>query len=68
MTIEEKSLLEDSVMWQCIAALGIKPTYLKHLRQWKYYYCSKQAYGEDKEICGFGESIYQAAKAFYEQI
>lgn len=54
-----KSTLE---MWQCIQALGVKP--FKDGNQWCFLYGENIQEG----IVGFGDTIYEAAYDFYEQI
>jgi hypothetical protein len=54
-----KSSLE---MWACINALGIKP--FKDGNQWCFLYGDNIQEG----IVGFGDTIYEAACNFYEQI
>ena len=55
--IEQRLL--DIEMWTAINALGIKP--YKDGNQWCF------CYGENIQegICGFGDTIYEAAKNFY---
>ena len=54
--------LDNIAMWNCIAALGIKP--YKDGNQW----CC--LYGDDIQsgICGFGDTIYDAVYNFYQEI
>lgn len=49
-------------MWPCINALGIKP--FKDGNQWSFLYGDNIQEG----IVGFGDTIYEAACNFYEQI
>ena len=51
--------LKDIEMWQAITSLGIKP--YKDGNQWCYLY------GDDIQsgICGFGDTIKEAAEDFY---
>jgi len=51
--------LNDIEMWSAITALGIKP--YKDGNQWCFLYGDNIQEG----ICGFGDTIYQAAKEFY---
>jgi len=50
--------LNDIEMWSAITALGIKP--YKDGNQWCFLYGENIQEG----ICGFGDTIYQAAKEF----
>lgn len=54
-----KSPLE---IWSCIQALGVKP--IKDGNQWSFLYGDNIQEG----IVGFGDTIYEAACNFYEQI
>lgn len=49
-------------MWLCIQALGVKP--FKDGNQWSFLYGDNIQEG----IVGFGDTIYEAACNFYEQI
>lgn len=51
--------LGDIEMWAAITSLGIKP--FKEGNKWGFLY--SDIYHES--ICGFGDTIYQAAKNFY---
>lgn len=55
-------ILETHAMWQCIAALGIKP--FKDGNQWCFLYGNNIQEG----ISGFGETIFKAAWDFYTNI
>ena len=55
-------ILETHAMWQCIAALGIKP--FKYGKQWCFLYGGNIQEG----ICGFGRTVIEAAWAFYTNI
>ena len=55
-------ILETHAMWQCIAALGIKP--FKDGDQWCFLYGNNIQEG----VCGFGETIFRAAWDFYTNI
>ena len=53
---------KETHAWQAITALGIKP--YKDGNQWCFLY------GEDLQsgICGFGETVLEAALNFYKEI
>lgn len=51
--------LADVEMWSAINSLGIKP--YKDGNKWCYLYGDNIQEG----ICGFGDTIYQAAKELY---
>lgn len=55
-------ILETHAMWQCIAALGVKP--FKDGNKWSFLYGDNIQEG----ICGFGETIFLAAWDFYKNI
>lgn len=55
-------ILETHAMWQCIAALGVKP--FKDGNQWCFLYGDNIQEG----ICGFGDTIFLAAWDFYHNI
>ena len=55
-------VLENLAMWQCIAALGVKPS--REGNQWCYLY----NLDEQESICGFGDTLYDAAHDFYENV
>ncbi len=55
-------VLDGVVMWQCIAALGVKP--IKDGNQWCFLYGENLQEG----ICGFGDTIQDAAYNFYNEI
>lgn len=55
-------ILETHAMWQCIAALGVKP--FKDGNQWSFLYGDNIQEG----ICGFGDTIFLAAMDFYHNI
>ena len=57
--IEQRLL--DIEMWAAINALGIKP--YKDGNQWCFLYGENIQEG----ICGFGDTIYEAAKNFYKE-
>lgn len=60
---EEFSSWKSSLgMWSCINVLGIKP--FKDGNQWCFLYGENIQEG----IVGFGDTIYEAACNFYEQI
>lgn len=54
--------LADVEMWSAINALGIKP--YKDGDKWCYLYGENFLEG----ICGFGDTIYEAAKVFYTEL
>ena len=54
--------LQNIEMWQCIAALGIKP--YKDGNQWCYLYGQNLQEG----VCGFGSTIDEAAWDFYKNL
>ena len=56
------SVFTEICMWQCINALGIKP--YKDGNQWCFLYGNNIQEG----VCGFGNTIYEAAKEFYNNI
>lgn len=60
--IEQRLL--DIEMWAAINALGIKPT-LGHNRLWWFEYTDSES---GKLIIGWGESVYEAAKNFYDEL
>lgn len=62
LTGQYGEILETHAMWQCIAALGIKP--FKDGNQWCFLYGNNIQEG----ICGFGETIFKAAWDFYANI
>lgn len=55
-------ILETHAMWQCIAALDVKP--FKDGNQWCFLYGDNIQEG----ICGFGDTIFLAAWDFYKNI
>ena len=57
LTGQYGEVLETHAMWQCIAALGIKP--FKDGDQWCFLYGNNS---------GFGETIFKAAWDFYTNI
>ena len=59
---EYGEILETHAMWQCISALGIKP--FKDGNSWCFLYGENIQEG----ICGFGETIFDAALDFYKTI
>ena len=56
------SIFTEICMWQCINALEIKP--YKDGNQWCFLYGNNIQEG----VCGFGNTIYEAAKEFYNNI
>ena len=62
LTEQYGEILETHAMWQCIAALGVKP--VKVDNQWFLYY------GENdrRDIIGRGSTVYYAAWDFYQNI
>ena len=55
-------ILETHAMWQCIAALGVKP--VKVGNRWFL------RYGENdrRDIIGVGSTVYDAVRDFYQSI
>jgi len=58
LTGQYGEVLETHAMWECIAALGIKP--IKDGNRWCFIY------GDG--VCGYGETIYSAAWDFYTKV
>lgn len=56
-------ILETHAMWQCISALGVKPS--KVGKSWCFLYKDTE---EKEMIYGFGETIFDAAWDFYKNI
>ena len=50
-------ILETHAMWECITALGVKP--YNNGNQWYFLYGG---------VCGFGETVFEAAWDFYTNI
>ncbi len=59
---EIEPLLADVEMWPAINSLGIKP--YKDGNKWCFLYGENIQEG----ICGFGDTIYEAAKVFYTEL
>ena len=55
-------ILETHAMWECISALGVKP--FKDGNQWCLLYGENIQEG----ICGFGDTIRDAAIDFYKNV
>ena len=56
--------LFDSIeMWACINALGVQP----HKEDGKWFFAIYNSYCQ-KEIVGYGKTIYEAASNFYKEI
>lgn len=62
LTGQYGEVLETHAMWECISALGIKP--FKDGSLWCFLYGDNIQEG----VCGFGETIYDAAWSFYTNI
>lgn len=62
LTGQYGEILETHAMWACINALGVKP--YKDGNQWCFLYGDNIQEG----VCGFGETIFKAACAFYKEI
>lgn len=62
LTGQYGEILETHAMWQCISALGIKPS--KDGNSWCFLYGENIQEG----VCGFGETIFDAACDFYKNI
>lgn len=62
LTGQYGEILETHAMWQCIAALGAKLS--KDGNRWCFLWGENLQEG----ICGFGETVYQAAWDFYSNI
>ena len=62
LTGQYGEILETHAMWQCVAALGVKP--VKVDNQWLFRYGEN---GRDG-IVGLGDTVYQAAWDFYQNI
>ena len=52
----------DSIVWSAINALGVKP--FKDGNQWCFLYGNNIQEG----VCGFGDTIAQAASNFYDDL
>lgn len=59
LTEQYGEVLETHAMWQCIAALGVKP--FRYGDQWCFLYGNSVQEG----ICGFGDTLFDAAWDFY---
>ena len=60
-------VLESIEMWICINALKVKPTKVECNDTFKWRFAIFDCYGIE-EIAGYGDTIYEAAKAFYDSV